>query len=159
MSNILFKSEISPAHRHNWLIGSIMSIIPIFFLFLTIFTIELDLRGLIFTLIIFLSWDVITIWITFQFIGSYLIIYTNGVKIRNPFSLFNHKFISWSSIKEIILYEYGYTKDIFDNTKYNAISFSLKNQKKSFHIIGKWVDKIEYAYSIMLDYIESYERK
>ncbi|MFX0137082.1 MAG: hypothetical protein ACFFDN_25815 [Candidatus Hodarchaeota archaeon] len=155
-SNIILKSKI-PRDYAIYAIFLFISAIAMLIIFLLfqfgyIFTMPGDSGGY------FLILSVIFFWFALQFIGSYLIIYDDGIKVKKPFKFLRHKFISWDLIEDIKLFDVGKVGDDFDYISYNAIYIFVKEQPDSIIISGRWVDKIESVYDLMTKYIEPVQK-
>ncbi len=108
----------------------------------------------------FLIPSIILFWLGFQFIGSYLKIYSDGIGVRKPYRLFRHKFIPWSSIKEVQYFDRGVLLDEdsfnFSFKPFNSIDIFLiggKKSRKTIEISNIWVDQLETAYKLLKDHV------
>lgn len=161
MENILFKSKIVSEYRDNWIcflsVSQILLIIPVLYLIQQNdpFIGESPQSFIRLITFILLSIYMILIWYSFQFFGSYLIIYQNGIKIRKPYRLLRYKFIPWNLIRDLKLEAEGMIGiNKGDDHIYNAIYIFLKDQSKSINISEIWVEEINSVYNLMIKYIE-----
>ncbi len=161
MSDILLKSKIDYFYRGLWiwipLMWSPLIIgVPIIY-FYQLISSYMETQLLItlrtFT-IIFLIIFIFLIWIGLQFHGSYLILFSNGIKIKKPFGFFKYRFISWNSIKELKIVKIGRSRIRFDYKEREAIHIFLENENKPIIISGIWVEETRSVYNLMNKYIE-----
>ncbi|MFX0134733.1 MAG: hypothetical protein ACFFDN_13920, partial [Candidatus Hodarchaeota archaeon] len=112
----------------------------------------------------FFIFFIILFWLGFQFFGSYLKIYSDGISVRKPYRLYRHKFIPWSSIKDVHYAERGALMDLDLDLdldfahEYNSVHIYLKDEEESIEITNVWVEQIYKAYEIMKENIEPYEQ-
>jgi len=150
LDGIIFKSKISSAYRNNWILilFSPICIIPIL---VALLTPELDIILRIFIVGMVLIPFTLLIWLSLQFIVTYLIIYENGIKFIKPYRFLRQIFITWDSIEDVKLTSGGIMSSSFFGKYRRALKLEifLKNQLKPLSITEHWVANIESAYEII----------
>ncbi|MFX0133472.1 MAG: B-box zinc finger protein [Candidatus Hodarchaeota archaeon] len=106
---------------------------------------------------IFIVLSIFFMWLGIQCFGSYLIVYSDGIKVRKSILTLKYEFISWNLIKEINFYSEGRSGGIDDPFEHYAIYIFLKDRPYSIIFSDTLVDKAYSVYNSLLKYIKPIE--
>lgn len=158
-------SDYRKAGKYLLWFGMYIACVPfIIYVILFIGNTKLDVIINIFFLLLIIMGIIsfVIIWISMQFLGSYLIIFVNGINIRRPYRFLSQKYIPFKMIQEIKIRELPWYYGNWSLLRgalsrrvkvFKEIIIFIKNQKP-FKLTSAWIADIERAKQLLTSNIK-----